>query len=69
VHQRTFGTKRLSHPLVGELDVQFETLALPGEESQVLYVYSTEPGSASHQALSLLASWSQTSAVEIQEPL
>jgi transcriptional regulator with XRE-family HTH domain len=69
VHQRTFGTKRLSHPLVGELDVQFETLALPGEESQVLYVYSTEPGSASHQALSLLASWSRTCAVEIQEPL
>jgi transcriptional regulator with XRE-family HTH domain len=69
VHQRTFGTKRLSHPLVGELDVQFETLALPGEESQVLYVYSAEPGSASQQALSLLASWSRTSAVEIQEQL
>lgn len=57
VHQRTHGTKRLSHPLVGELDVQFETLALPRQESQVLYVYSAEPGSGSHRALSLLASW------------
>ena len=69
VHQRTHGTKRLSHPVVGELEVQFETLALPGEESQVLYVYSTEPATASHQALSLLASWTRTSAVEVREPL
>lgn len=59
VHQRTHGTKHLDHPVVGELDVQFETLTLPGETSQTLYVYTTEPGSASEQALSLLASWAR----------
>ena len=62
VHQRTHGTKRLSHPLVGYLDVQFETLTLPGEQSQVLYVYTTEPGTASQQALSMLASWTAPAA-------
>jgi transcriptional regulator with XRE-family HTH domain len=57
VHRRTHGTKHLDHPVVGKLDVQFETLALPGDPHQVLYVYTTEPGSPSHEALSLLSSW------------
>lgn len=59
VHQRTHGTKRLRHPVVGPLDVQFETLAIPSDE-QVLYLYTTEPGSSSEEALSLLSSWMQT---------
>ncbi|TVT15507.1 helix-turn-helix domain-containing protein, partial [Amycolatopsis rhizosphaerae] len=29
VHQRTHGSKRLCHPLVGELTVEYETLTLP----------------------------------------
>lgn len=62
VHQRTHGTKRLHHPVVGALEVQFETLTLPGDTRQVLYVYSTEPGSPSAQALALLADWSQPDA-------
>lgn len=57
VHQRTFGAKRLRHPLVGELTVQYETLTLPGDPEQALYVYTSEPGSASQEALTLLASW------------
>lgn len=60
VHQRTHGTKRLNHPLVGELEIHFETLTLPGEPSQTLYIYTTEPGSTSEQSLSLLASWAGT---------
>ena len=58
--QRANGTKRLNHPLVGELDVQFETLTVSGEPSQALYLYTAEPGTASDQALALLASWTQT---------
>ncbi|TAJ47624.1 MAG: XRE family transcriptional regulator [Herbiconiux sp.] len=60
VHQRTHGTKRLSHPLVGELEVQFETLTLPGDPSHALYVYTAKPGTTSHQMLSVLASWAET---------
>jgi len=57
VHQRTFGAKRLRHPLVGDLTVQYETLTLPGDSDQALYVYTSEPQSPSREALSLLASW------------
>ena len=60
VHQRTFGSKRLRHPLVGELTVQFETLSLPGDSEQALYMYTTAPDSPSREALTLLASWTQT---------
>lgn len=59
VHQRTFGAKRLAHPIVGELTVDYETLTLPGDDEQTLFLYTTEPGSPSRQAISILASWSQ----------
>lgn len=58
VYQRTFGSKRLRHPLVGELTVDYETLTLPGDANQTLFVYSTEPGTTSRQAMNTLASWS-----------
>ncbi|TWV31486.1 helix-turn-helix domain-containing protein [Streptomyces misionensis] len=57
VHQRTHGSKRLRHPLVGELTVEYETLSLPGDSETTLFLYTAEPRSASAQALSLLASW------------
>lgn len=60
VHQRTHGSKRLLHPLVGELTVEYETLMLPGDTEAALYLYSTEAASPSRQALDLLASWTLT---------
>jgi len=57
VYQRTFGSKRLRHPIVGELTVQFESMGLPGDSDQMLFVYTTEAGTSSRQALDLLASW------------
>jgi transcriptional regulator with XRE-family HTH domain len=62
VHMRTHGTKRLDHPLVGRLEVQFETLTFPGDPRQALYVYTAEPGSRSHEALALLAGWTHPAA-------
>ncbi|GAA1528225.1 helix-turn-helix transcriptional regulator [Kribbella lupini] len=61
VHQRTYGAKRLHHPVVGDLTVDFEALTFPGDPEQTLYVYSTAPDSSSREALTLLASWSQPS--------
>jgi transcriptional regulator with XRE-family HTH domain len=61
VHQRTHGQKRLRHPVVGELTVDYETLTLPGDPDQALFVYSAPAGTASREALDLLASWSLTS--------
>ncbi|MFD1714653.1 helix-turn-helix domain-containing protein [Amnibacterium flavum] len=59
VYQRTFGSKNLRHPIVGELTVEYETLTLPGDPDQTLFVYTTEPASASRRAMDLLISWSQ----------
>ncbi|WP_237047723.1 hypothetical protein [Lentzea guizhouensis] len=57
VHQRTHGSKRLRHPLVGDLTVDYESLALPGDPDTMLYVYTTAPDSSSRQAMDILASW------------
>ena len=61
VYQRTYGTKRLRHPVVGDLSVDYETLALPGDKETTVFIYSTEPNSPSQRALNLLASWSLSS--------
>ncbi|WP_033225488.1 MULTISPECIES: helix-turn-helix transcriptional regulator [unclassified Streptomyces] len=60
VHQRTHGSKRLRHPLVGELTVEYETLTLPGDPDTTLFVYTAEAGSPSRRALDLLVSWTLT---------
>jgi hypothetical protein len=57
VRIHTTGVKRLHHPLVGDLDLPFESFPIPGEPTQSLLVYTAEPGSPSQDALSLLASW------------
>ncbi|SKA95963.1 Helix-turn-helix domain-containing protein [Agreia bicolorata] len=67
VYQRTFGTKRLRHPIVGELSVDYETLTLPGDPDQTLFIYTTEPATTSRQALDLLVSWIQPAATSRAE--
>ncbi|MFD9359306.1 helix-turn-helix transcriptional regulator [Streptomyces sp. NPDC060031] len=59
---KTHGVKRLRHPLVGELDLSFETLALPDDSAQFLVTYHPAPDSPSADALRLLSSWSARSA-------
>ena len=51
------GRKVLHHPTVGDLDLPFEFLPLPGDPGQGLLTYTAEPGSQSQHALDLLASW------------
>jgi transcriptional regulator with XRE-family HTH domain len=51
------GTKRFHHPVVGELTLVFEELAITAEPGKVLLVYTAEPGSPSAERLRLLASW------------
>lgn len=53
------GRKQLHHPVVGDLDLSYEAMELPGEDLTVL-VYTAEAGSPSQDALNLLASWSAT---------
>lgn len=54
------GRKQLHHPVVGDLHLTYEVLALPADSGLSLVVYSAEPGSASQDGLKLLASWAAT---------
>lgn len=54
VQQRTYGSKRIRHPLVGDLTVDFETLTFPGDAEIRLFVFTTEPGSSSRRAIERL---------------
>ncbi len=56
------GTKLLRHPLVGDLDLPFESLPLEAGTSTSLVTYLPEPGTPDHDALALLASWAASAA-------
>ncbi len=57
VRIHTSGVKLLHHPVVGDLDLPFESFPLPADPSQSLLTYTAEPGSPTQDALNLLASW------------
>jgi transcriptional regulator with XRE-family HTH domain len=50
------GTTHIDHPQVGPLRLGYEKLPIPDTDGQTLVAYHAEPGSASAQALALLAS-------------
>ena len=54
------GPKRFHHPVVGDLTLTFEMLELTADPGLQILAYSAEPGSASDDALKLLASWAAT---------
>ncbi|MEV5069568.1 helix-turn-helix domain-containing protein [Microbacterium sp. LMI12-1-1.1] len=58
------GLKRLHHPVVGDLDLNYESMDLPSEPGLVLNVYTAPMNSSSADALKLLASWAATQAAE-----
>jgi hypothetical protein len=49
--------QRFFHPVVGELTLYHEMLTVLTDPDQTVCLYTAEPGTASQQALSLLASW------------
>jgi transcriptional regulator with XRE-family HTH domain len=61
VRERTHGIKRYHHPLVGDVTVDYESVALLGDPDQTLCIYTAEAGSTSETALRLLASWTGAS--------
>ena len=64
VREKTSGTKRYRHAVVGELTLGYETLVPPGAPDQALITYTAEPGSASETALRLLGAWAAPAAEE-----
>ena len=51
------GSKKLRHPAVGVLDLEFEGMVLPSDPDLTLLVYAVAPGSPTADALALLAHW------------
>src|SRR5829696_2750095 len=58
------GTKHFYHPVVGELTLAYEELAITAEPGLVLMVYTAEPVSPSAERLRLLASWAATADIQ-----
>jgi transcriptional regulator with XRE-family HTH domain len=51
------GHKRLRHPIVGQLDMDFESMEISSAPGLQLNVYTAPAGSPTADALKLLASW------------
>ncbi|MGW4721900.1 helix-turn-helix domain-containing protein [Streptomyces sp. S1] len=65
VADKGHGTKRMRHPLVGEMTLSYETLKVSGDDPDlVLVTYHAEPGTPSAEALRLLAQWGVDEAVD-----
>jgi transcriptional regulator with XRE-family HTH domain len=61
VHAKTHGTKVMVHPIVGELELDYESFGVNGADGQMLIVYHAVPGSPSARALALLSSMTAVS--------
>jgi transcriptional regulator with XRE-family HTH domain len=61
------GVKLLHHPIVGDLDLAFDTFPVGADPSQSLLTYTAALGSPSQDALELLASWSATTETSVHE--
>jgi len=55
VQIHTTGVKLIHHPVVGDLELSFDSFQLATDPSQSLLTYTAEPGSPSQDALNLLA--------------
>ena len=56
VEDTTRGRMRVNHPLVGELNLDWDAYPMPGAPGPVLIVYTAEPGGPDHERLQLLTS-------------
>jgi transcriptional regulator with XRE-family HTH domain len=62
VVKRMHGRKTFNHPDVGEIELDWDRLTVPGSGGQVLMVYSAQPGTPAATALTLLSTLAATAA-------
>lgn len=60
VRTHSTGTKRINHPVVGEMTLSYQTLTLQNVANVRLATYLAEAGTPSADALDLLRSWAAT---------
>jgi hypothetical protein len=57
LHEHQSGKKKVHHDIVGDMELIYETLSMPGDPDLSLFIYTAEPGSPSADALRLLGAW------------
>jgi hypothetical protein len=67
VYECTFGSKQLMHPLVGRIQIEYETFPVPGQPDQQLFLYTAKKGSPSDDALRILGNWNAAMAPQPAE--
>jgi hypothetical protein len=60
VRRHTSGSKRMRHPAIGEIELNYQSFELPGEPGLRFNVFTAEPDTPNQQALRFLASWAAT---------
>ncbi|QHC58619.1 helix-turn-helix transcriptional regulator [Rathayibacter sp. VKM Ac-2760] len=60
VREHRTGLKSIHHPVVGDLDLDFELMDLASHRGLQMLVFTAPDGSRSHEGLRLLASWAAT---------
>lgn len=68
VHLHTGGTKQIQHPVAGRLELMYDSMTIAAAPGLTLLVYTAAPGSATADALQLLASWVATQDRETARP-
>ncbi|MCX2747699.1 helix-turn-helix transcriptional regulator [Arthrobacter sp. MI7-26] len=64
VRRHYAGTKYFHHPVVGDLELAYESMDLAEDPGFKLTVYPAVPGSPSDERLRLLASWAATERIQ-----
>ena len=59
VRLKGHGSKRVNHPVVGRLDLNFESMDLPTDPGQQMNVYTASTGGPAADNLARLASWAR----------
>ena len=54
--------------MVGELELSYNRIELPGDPGLTIVAYTPEPGSKSAEAFGLLASWAATEEAQAAGP-
>lgn len=63
------GHKKIHHPVVGELELDFESMELPSHPGLTMVAYTAPAGSPTADSLKLLASWAVTAEQAGELPL
>jgi transcriptional regulator with XRE-family HTH domain len=65
VRLKGYGSKRVNHPVVGRLDLNFESMDLPTDPGLQLNVYTAPAGGPTADKLALLASWASQESYQL----